>query len=339
MKRIGVWKFFFLLFLMIATVWIVRKANSPAPYRYAEGKAFGTIYHITYQADQDLGREISLVLDSVNSTFSLFDGGSLLSRINRGETNRLDEKLMEVVQTTERVVSKTNGAFDPTVAPLVEAWGFGKGAPQTLTAVQVDSLRRLTGYGRVCRLEGTVIRKAVPAVKLDFGAIAKGYGVDCVARMLRTRGCRNFLVEIGGEIVCNGSNADGQDWKIGVQRPDDATAELQTVLRLTDAAMATSGNYRNYYVKDGRRIAHTIDPRTGWPVSHSLLSATVVAPTCAEADALATAFMVLGTDSAADLVAADTLLGAYLIFEAGGKLQTKALGRLSKLFDGNADGQ
>jgi thiamine biosynthesis lipoprotein len=193
----------------------------------------------------------------------------------------------------------TYGAFDITVAPLVNAWGFGFKHAQMPTPEQVDSLLQIRS-------------------QLDFSAIAKGYGCDAVARLLQSRGVDNLMVEIGGEVVVRGKNPSGELWRIGINRPVDDTLSvetpLQAVLTMTDRGMATSGNYRNFYYKGGRKYAHTIDPRTGYPVQHDLLSATVIAADCATADAYATSFMVLGLDSARKVLDTHPELQAYFIY-------------------------
>jgi thiamine biosynthesis lipoprotein len=212
----------------------------------------------------------------------------------------------------------TDGAFDITVAPAVNAWGFGFKHAENVNQASVDSLKEITGYWKIHEQNG-LITKDDPRIMLDCSAIAKGFGSDMVAGMLRSKGINDYMVEIGGEIVVSGHNPKGKDWNIGISKPvDDSLSvnnELQTVIPVTDIAMATSGNYRNFYVKDGRKYAHTIDPHTCMPVSHSLLSATVFAQDCATADALATSMMVMGLDSAQALCSRHPEIRAYLIFE------------------------
>jgi thiamine biosynthesis lipoprotein len=229
----------------------------------------------------------------------MFNEQSTVARLNRGEQADTNAMFSEVWQLARQVSAETNGAFDITVAPLVNAWGFGFKHEQLPTARQVDSLLQVRN-------------------QMDFSAIAKGYGCDMVARLLQSRGITNYMIEIGGEVVLGGRSPSDADWHIGVNKPTADTlaidGELFTVLTMTDRAMATSGNYRNFYDKDGRRYAHTIDPRTGYPVQHSLLSATVIAANCATADAYATAFMVLGLDSARLVLQRHPELEAYLIY-------------------------
>ena len=246
----------------------------------------------------------------------MFNPNSTLVRLNSGETNRVDSLFCVVFNLAKEVARETNGAFDPTVAPAVNAWGFGPKRRQQLTQSVLDSIAQLVDYHKVQLQGDTLLSRANERINLDFGAIAKGLGVDHVAAALRQHGVKNFMIEIGGEVVVSGTNAKGELWRIGIQKPTTADTELQEVIHLNNAAMATSGNYRNYYTtSQGQRIAHTIDPRTVRPVSHSLLSATVIAPTCAVADAYATAFMVLGVDSAKVILNNHPELSAYLIYQ------------------------
>ena len=289
----------FLLFLIVGTIIIVGQ-NKPT-FRTQQGKIFGTLYTVTYEHNADLQPQIVAAMQAVDNSLSPFNKQSIITHVNNNDSIEVDELFTEVFRTAERIYSDSHGAFDPTVAPLVNAWGFGFKKGMNISDTTIDSLRKLVGLSRI-RLEDKRVVKADERIMLDFSAIAKGYGSDCVARVLDSCGIQNYMVEIGGEVVVKGHNKNGNPWGIGITKPvDDSLSvnqELQTVLRLTDCAVATSGNYRNFYYKDGVKYAHTIDPRTGYPVQHSLLSATVIADNCMRADALATAFMVLGVDSA-----------------------------------------
>ena len=289
----------FLLFLIVGTIIIVGQ-NKPT-YRTQQGKIFGTLYTVTYEHNADLQSQIVAAMQAVDNSLSPFNRQSIITHINNNDSIEVDTLFTEVFRTAEHVYSESHGAFDPTVAPLVNAWGFGFKRGMDVSSTTIDSLKELIGLSRV-KLENKRVEKADGRIMLDFSAIAKGYGSDCVARLLDSCGIQNYMVEIGGEVVVKGHNKNGNPWGIGITKPiDDSLSvnqELQTVLRLTDCAVATSGNYRNFYYKDGVKYAHTIDPRTGYPVQHSLLSATVIADNCMRADALATAFMVLGVDSA-----------------------------------------
>jgi thiamine biosynthesis lipoprotein len=223
----------------------------------------------------------------------------------------------DVFYLAMQISKETDGAFDITVAPLVNAWGFGFKNGIEPTSEQVDSLMQIIGYQKVSLSAGKVT-KTDDRVMLDCSAIAKGYGTDVVARLLRSKGITNFMVEIGGEIVTSGVNAENQPWRVGITKPVEdpmgTTGEVQSIVKITDKAMATSGNYRNFYYKDGKRYAHTIDPKTGYPVQHNILSATVFAKSCAVADAYATSFMVMGMEKAQQLLEQHPELMAYLIY-------------------------
>lgn len=293
------WHLPFLLFLIVGTVIIL--SNSKPVYRTQKGKIFGTLYTVTYEHNEDLQPLIVEALRAVDASLSPFNKQSIITSINNNIPITVDKLFTEVFRHAEIVYKESHGAFDPTVAPLVNAWGFGFKQGSDVSSTTIDSLLALVGMHQVTLTDGHV-SKSDPRIMLDFSAIAKGYGSDRVARVFDSCGIKNYMVEIGGEVVIKGHNKNGNPWGIGINKPiDDSLSmnqELQTVLRLTDCAIATSGNYRNFYYKDGVKYAHTIDPRTGYPVQHSLLSATVIADNCMRADALATAFMVLGVDSA-----------------------------------------
>ena len=292
------WQLPLLIFLIVGTVLIIRQQQN-MPYQHDQGSIFGTFYNVTYQCDKNMKAEIEAALQQVDGEFSMFNDTSTVARINRGEKPAESKMYKEVFQLAQTVHQETDGAFDITVAPLVNAWGFGFKHEQMPTRQQVDSLLRIRN-------------------QYDFSAIAKGYGSDVVARLLRNNGIENFMVEIGGEIVTQGVSEKRLPWKIGVTKPTDdslsVSGELQTVLNVTDIAMATSGNYRNFYYKGGRKYAHTIDTKTGYPVQHSLLSATVLSKSCATADAYATSFMVMGIDRAKTVLEHHPELMAYFIY-------------------------
>lgn len=317
------WHLPVLALLAIGSYLIIQKQNAPAPFQHDEGAVFGTFYHISYQSRENLKTEIEAELQKVDNSLSMFNQQSTLSRINQGDSLATDSLFREVFKLAMRVSEATNGAFDITVAPLVNAWGFGFKNQALPDSATVDSLRQLVGWQRLSLDEQGLLHKADPRIVLDCSAVAKGFGVDVVADLLRARNINNFMVEIGGEVVVSGNNTKGKPWQVGVNKPvDDPTstsAEIDTVLALTDRAMATSGNYRNFYTtEDGRRVAHTIDPATGYPVQHNILSATVLAPTCAQADAFATAFMVMGLDGAKEILRHHPEIEVYLICDEGG---------------------
>lgn len=310
------WQLPFLIVLIIGTIYIIKQQRS-MPYQHNTGNIFGTVYNITYQSETDLNQEIVAELNKVDNSLSTFNKSSIITRINNNQTVKTDRLFNEVFNMAEEISLQTHGAFDITVAPLVNLWGFGFKQGKNPNKQKIDSLLNIVGYNKVS-LKNNTVTKADPRVMLDCSAIAKGYGSDCVARFLKSRGIKNFMIEIGGEVVTCGISEKRMPWKIGVTKPTDDSLqinqELQTVLNVTDKAMATSGNYRNFYYKGGKKYAHTIDPHTGYPVQHSLLSATVLANTCAKADAYATAFMVLGIDEAKKVLNQHPDLMAYFIY-------------------------
>ena len=302
------------------------KEQIEATYQHNEGTIFGTIYHVKYLYANDLKPDIEAELHGVDTSLSMFNPRSTISKINRGETDEVDEMLSEVLQLSYKINEATNGAFDPTVAPLVNAWGFGFKEGKMPNSKQVDSLLSLVGLSHI-HLDGSKLTKDNPLSILDFSAIAKGYGVDRAAQVLRDKGIKNFMVEIGGEVVTEGVNEKGEVWRIGINKPDDdstsTNTELQDIISLSGKAIATSGNYRNYYISDGKKIAHTINPKTGFPAQSDILSSTVMAPSCAEADAFATAFMVLGLEEAKRVLQRQPQLEAYFIYsDERGEYQT-----------------
>ena len=314
------WQLPFLALLIVGTIFIIRQ-QSIMPYQHTEDFIFGTTYQITYQCDIDLGDSIKSELMKVDQSLSPFNEKSVISAINYNQSAKPDEMFLEVYHQAVAISRETNGAFDITVAPLVNAWGFGFEKGEMPTPRQVDSLKTLVGYQKLSLVNG-LIHKDDPRMMIDCSAIAKGYGVDVVAKYLRSRGVENFMIEIGGEIVTQGVNPSKHPWRIGVTKPTEDSLniggrELQTTLKVNNVAMATSGNYRNFYYKDGKRYAHTIDPHTGYPVQHNILSATVFAKSCMVADAFATSFMVMGLDGAKEILKKHPELMAYLIFDNG----------------------
>jgi thiamine biosynthesis lipoprotein len=273
------------------------------------GKTMGTTYLVRCSDIADttgLQAAIDAVLRDVNARMSTYDPQSELARFNRAGTiapTPLSPPLLELLTLAHQVSAASDGAFDVTVGPLVNAFGFGKdGERSPPDEAELASLRQRVGYRllTIDRTAGTVTR-AVAELEIDLSAIAKGYGVDLVARALEARGIVDYMVEIGGEVRVRGHNAQGQPWRIGIEHPQLAGAldsQVERVLHLRAGALATSGDYRNYRDVGGKRITHLIDPRTAQPITHTLAAVTVVADTCALADAWATALMVLGPQQA-----------------------------------------
>lgn len=269
-------------------------------YRRAEGAVWGTVYHITYRSDVSLDDSIVAEMQRVNMSLSLFEKQSLLSRLNSGATDSVDGYFERVYGEARRVWEASGCRFDPTVGPLVELWGFGSAGetPEPDSAAVARALGSV-GMGRTAIVDGRLVRDE--GVIFDFGAIAKGFGVDCVAAVLARNGCRDYMVEIGGEVAASGVNPHGKPWRIRIDSPADDGSGVE-VLELADRCVATSGNYRNYRTRgDGSRLGHTIDPTTGYPRQGELASVTVVADRCVEADALATACMAMSADEISEM--------------------------------------
>lgn len=310
-KQIG--QVLFLLLLIIGTITILQKQP---PFRTNEGMVFGTIYKITYQSKEDLHSEIKAALQEVDNALSPYNPNSIITHINQNQDTTLNSLFTDVFEVAQQVSVETEGAFDITVAPLVNAWGFGFKNAIDVDSSVVDSIRNFIGYQKI-RLENDKIIKEDERLMLDCSAIAKGYGVDRVAQTLEKKGVTNYMVDIGGEVFVKGKNPKMNRWRIGINKPiEDSLSvnqDLQTILEITDAAMATSGNYRKFYYKNGKRYAHTIDPRLGYPIQHNILSATVIAKDCTTADAYATAFMVMGLEKALAFCEKHPELNAYFI--------------------------
>lgn len=321
----------FLAFLVIASVFIIKnhrtretESRNLQPmtkvmengYLMNEGTIFGTTYHITYQNRQDLKPQIEAAMQAVDQSLSMFNPQSTLAHINDNTDLHTDSLFRQVYTLAKQVYQSTGGSFDPTVAPLVNAWGFGFKNGTMPNENQVDSLRQLVGFDRISLSHDTIVKED-SLIIMDYSAIAKGFAVDHVAQLLQDLGIRNYMVEIGGEVIVHGHNPKGKAWRVGIAKPSEEESGLQEILELQDRAMATSGNYRNYYITpEGKKVAHTIDPHTGYPVQHTILSSTVFAPTCAMADAFATAFMVMGLDEAKKLLSKETQLQVYFIYAA-----------------------
>ena len=290
-------------------------------YHKLEGSVFHTIYHITYQGERDYHDEIKQLFKEFDGSLSMFNDTSIITRMNNCDTSVVANRYFRHVFTKAMEVSEaTGGAFDITVAPLVNLWGFGFKNSDNVSQAAIDSILQFVGYKTVHLDEEGHLHKDDPRTIMDASSIAKGYMSDVVADFLREQGVENYMVEIGGEVALHGVNPKGSRWSIGINKPtDDSTqvnSELQDILYMSEGGVATSGNYRNFYYKDGKKYAHTIDPHTGYPIQQDILSSTVIARDCMTADAYATAFMVLGKEKAMEVLAKDTTLMAYFIVDA-----------------------
>ena len=312
-----------LLFILIAL--IAASCNQPSTFHTDSGKVFGTYYRIVYQSNTPLHDGIKSSLKQVNASLSTFDSTSIISRINQNDTTVVADSLFALVfNTAQQVSMQTHGAFDITVAPLVNAWGFGFDPTRNRTQATIDSLKACVGYSKIALQKGKII-KTVPCVQLDASAIAKGLGCDVVAHYLESQGVGHYLVDIGGEMRLKGFNAQGKEWRVGIQQPKEdsllVSNQIAAILQTSNVGIATSGNYRQFYYQDGQKISHTIDPRTGYPTAHNLLSTTVIAPSAMLADAYATAFMVLGDKDSIEAIAQSQQLAVYLLYASHDSIQ------------------
>lgn len=351
------------LIIIVIIVYYYRKSQNRLIV--INGKTMGTYYSIKYVCTdvKNFKEEIDSILVDFSNALSTYIPDSEISQFNTYYENNKNPQFetrnqksvpntlyefrfsspyfYPVLQKSKEVYLATNGAFDPTVMPLVNSWGFGFTKANMPDSNAVDSLLQFVCFDSIY-FDSVSIRKHKPGIMLDFSAIAKGYGVDVIAAYLSSRNINNYMVEIGGEVVCMGENKRGETWTIGINNPKynypplnsslpgtrDGEASnpvklIITTVKLKNKALATSGNYRNYYIKNGRKYAHTIDPKTGYPVEHNLLSISVFADDCITADAFATAFMVLGKDKAIEILKKRANLEAYFIFENDkGKIKT-----------------
>ena len=309
-----------IVIIIVAIIFIaVFPTKKEQAYIRNQGMAQGTYYSAIYlQPDgRDLQHEIDSFLNVINNSLSVYNPNSIISRVNRNDTNViLDDIFEQMFVASQRISEITHGAFDITVAPLISAWGFGANVLDEQNQPNVDSLLELTGYQKVKLINHKIVKEH-PSLMLNANAIAQGLTSDLVGKLLESFGCENYLFDVGGEIVSKGVNEKGEKWRVGIDKPiDDPSAsnrEIQAIMLVNDAALTTSGNYRKFYYRDGKKIGHTIDPKTGYPIIHNLLSVTVIAPTCTEADAFCTAFMVMGADSALAICNRIPELECYLL--------------------------
>ncbi len=309
-------KLFF--FFLLITV-LISCNNSPLKYIYNKGFVYGTMYSIVYESPggKDFQEEISDKFKEYTLIFSTYEKESTISKINNNEHVKPGPEFLKCFYRAMEISEITRGAFDITAGPMVNAWGFGPDEKEKMTQEKVDSLIEITGYHKIHVENGEIIKEN-PNMKLDMSAIAKGFTSDLIAEFLAEKGCENYMVEIGGEVAAKGKNERGKTWTIGISKPDEdlmlSNSEFQAKIQLPEHALATSGNYRNFYEEDGKKYAHTIDPKTGYPVQHSLLSATVLADNCMTADAFATAFMVLGLESGIEIARTIPEIEVFFIY-------------------------
>lgn len=326
--------------IAIGAIFFVRRVaqteEQHAKYYRMTGTVHGTYYNIKYSAERDTvtAEELKECFRKFDLSLSTFEPNSIISRINQNDTSVVADSLFTTVFNRGMEISRlTDGSFDMTVAPLVNLWGFGFKKIEGVTEEMVQEKRSHVGYDKVS-LVGNKVIKSDAETQLDASAIAKGYSCDVVAQLLRAHGSENFMVEIGGEVVTHGLNPNGKSWLIGITKPTDDNdifdPEYEAKVEIQEMGMATSGNYRQFYYKDGKRYSHTVDPHTGYPVEHKLLSATVFAEDCMTADALATSFMVMGLERACQFVESQQLpISAYFIYtDENDVMKSKAVGNI-----------
>ena len=302
------------------------RENQSKQLQIIEGETMGTTYHIKYLGKENYKDSVDILLKKINQSLSTYIPSSEISQYNQqGKIKITSPYFYPVIKKSEEIYKNTNGAFDPTVMQLVNAWGFGFENKSKVDSVLIDSLLTYVSFSKITYDKHNVTSSQL-GVMLDFSAIAKGYGVDEVASFLKSKKIKNFMVEIGGEVVCSGVNQEKKIWKIGIDNPkaeNDGEEKISEILALNNKSLATSGNYRNYYTDSlGVKRAHTINPKTGYPVQHSLLSASVIANDCMTADGYATAMMVVGVEGAKEIINSIDEIEGFLIFDNSGTLET-----------------
>ncbi|MCX6333456.1 MAG: FAD:protein FMN transferase, partial [Bacteroidia bacterium] len=309
------------LSVIIVFLLLTSSCKKKPEYSNFTGTAQGTTYSIVFEnSDQrnplDLRTEVENILYDFDMSLSLYKDSSILSRINRNEDAVPDKFFTEVFKRSAEISRLTSGAFDVTVGPLVRAWGFGPDEHRDFSEARIDSLLQLVGMNKVELVNGR-IRKADPRISLDFNAIAQGFSVDVIARYFNDLGIKSYLIEIGGEVRVKGVRGSSM-WRIGIDRPVDNNMvpgnDLEAVIEIKDRSLATSGNYRKFYVENGIKYSHTIDPKTGYPAKNQLLSATILASDCATADGIATACMVMGKEKSIEFLDLHPEFEGYFIY-------------------------
>ena len=277
----------------------------------------GTTYNIIYETKKDFSLEIDSILNKIDNSLSIYNPQSIISKLNNNKEVVLDDYFKNVFIKAKNISEQTNGLFDLTVAPLVNAWGFGFKNKTEINEKLIDSLLQFVGFEKI-RLENNKIIKSNKQICLDANAIAQGYTVDVIVDFFKSEKIENYLVEVGGELTAKGVNKEGDIWRVGIDKPiENSNAEnreLQVILNLKDKSLATSGNYRKFYEENGIKYSHSINPKTGYPVKDSLLSATIIADDAMTADAFATSFMLMGLEQTKIFLKKHQELDAYLIY-------------------------
>jgi len=298
-------------------VWFLCCCSGKTAYYETSGEVFKTGFHIKYRYSRTLGKEIEQTLARFDLSLNPFNSQSIIYKINNNIDVEVDDWFITVFNRANEISEISGGLYDITCAPMINLWGFGFSRIDVVNQHVIDSLKEFTGFRKV-RLEGRKIVKSDPRLQLNASSIAKGYACDVIAEMFDLLGITDYMIEIGGEIHARGLNANGVCWRIEIPKPADNLTgginERMDVIDLCDLSIATSGNYRNYYLKDGKKIAHTINPLTGYPAESRILSASVLTADCMTADALATAFMTMNLEKATSI--ADSLNVKYVFIYA-----------------------
>lgn len=301
---------------------IFSSCSTPRTYKTIDGIMLGTTVHVVADVESTSSPELYSAVMKIDKqsqeSMSIFNKKSLISRLNSNQTDSVDSHIKYNLELAHTISELSDGIYDVTVKPLVEAWGFAGSEP--LQNPNIDSILDFVGYKKV-KIEGGILIKEDPRIELDFNSIAKGYIVDLVANLVDSLGAENYIVEIGGEVRCKGVNESGNSWRIGIETPYDGNNDIgKTIskkIKMSEGGLATSGNYRRFYLNDkGEKIAHTIDPRTGRSAISSLLSVTVIAENCATADVLGTMFLAMGTEKALELAKNIEDIKVYFIIAA-----------------------
>ncbi len=308
--------------LILLVVLFLTACQPPKKSEYFKisGFAQGTTYNITYEnsKNEDYSKAIDSLLKAFDKSCSMYDSTSIISRINKNDpTVEADDWFIDVFKKSAEVSAISDGALDITIGPVVRAWGFGTEPIAKHDKTYIDSLLQYVGMDKV-KLEGRKVIKKYPGVSLDVNAVAQGYSVDVVSQFFEDKGIKNYLVEIGGEVHCKGTNAKNNVWRVGIDKPTDGNmtpgGELQAIIELNNKSLTTAGNYRKFFVENGVKYGHTIDPKTGFPAKNTLLSATVVCNDAMTADAWDTAFMVLGLEKSKELLKNLPGIDVYFIY-------------------------
>jgi FAD:protein FMN transferase len=309
------------------------KNNTQKDYITVDGFAQGSTYHIIYRDEGDTAvpsDSIERYLRDIDYSVSGYNEASLLTKINKGENSPLDSIFTKLFRESEKYYKLSSGKFDISGAPLFDMWGFGFKEGKEVTKKMIDSVKQFIGMDKARIITGKegkpYLQRDDPRMQFNFNAIAQGYTCDYIAKKLNSKGIDNYLIEIGGEVYCKGVNSKGKKWKVGIDKPIDGNnipgEEMECAILISGKGLVTSGNYRKFYIKEGKKYSHTIDPISGYPVTHSLLCATVIADNATTADALATYFMVIGLQEAQKYLNANPNLQALLIYEENGKMKT-----------------